>query len=100
MTVMLLSQRTVPALAALMLSLAPHGTEARQTKDAAGPAALTPGSVALLANQLDAAALEQLRAALVHQDPTVRAVAARVAGVARVAALLADLRGALAREPR
>ena len=36
MTVMLLSQRIVPALAALMLSVAPNGIEARQTKDAAG----------------------------------------------------------------
>ncbi len=47
---------------------------------------------------MDAAALEQLRAALIHQDPTVRAVAARIAGVGRVPALLTDLRGALARE--
>jgi hypothetical protein len=39
----------------------------------------TPGSVALLANRSDAATLEQLRIALSHADPVVRAVAARVA---------------------
>jgi TonB family protein len=98
MTVMRVSLRIVPVAAALMVSVAVHGFEAHQTKDAADAAAVTPGSVALLANQLDAAALEQLRAALVHQDATVRAVAARVAGVARAVGLLTDLRGALARE--
>ena len=101
MTAVRVSRCLVTAVAALLLSMAPGGIGAeppRQTSSTPNSPPLTPGTVALLANQLDAAAIEQLRAALVHQDPTVRAVAARVAGVAKVGALIADLRGALARE--
>ena len=87
MPVMRLSQRIVLVAAAVLLSVARPGIEARQARDAPGSLALTPGTVALLANQLNAAAVPVLRAALVHQDPTVRAVAARVAGVAKAADL-------------
>ncbi len=59
---------------------------------------MTPGSVALLGNAGDAAAAEQLRTALLHQDATVRAVAARVAGIGRARGLAIHLKAALAKE--
>jgi hypothetical protein len=52
-------------------------------QSSAPPASLTPGGVALLANSGDAGAVEQLRTALTHKDPTVRAVGARVVGIAK-----------------
>ena len=59
---------------------------------------LTPGRVALLANKLDADALDRLRTALADSDPFVRTVAARVSGIARIADLATAVADALGRE--
>lgn len=59
---------------------------------------VTPGSVALLANRLDASTVEELRAHLAHEDPVIRAVAARIAGVAKVSGLAPAVGAALERE--
>jgi TonB family protein len=58
-------------------------------------ASLTPGAVALLANSGDSAAVERAVAALSHDDPTVRAVAARVLGIGRVRGAIPKLRSTL-----
>jgi len=67
-----------------------------QVRPASG--AQTPGSVALLADRSDAGTLEQLRIALSHADPVVRAVAARVAGVSRLIDLAPAIGAALGQE--
>ena len=83
---------TVAALAAY-LAFAPCAAEQPPP-----PASLTPGRVALLGNKLDDEAIGRLRAGLSDPDPLVRAVAARVAGIARVTALPPAVADALGRE--
>ena len=66
---------------------------------AAQPATpLTAASVALLANNFDAPAIETVRTAISSADPSVRAVAARLAGVMGTVALTGTIWSALERE--
>ncbi len=60
--------------------------------------ALTAASVALLANNFDAAAAETVRRAITSADPSVRAVGARVAGALNAVALAGAIGSALERE--
>jgi len=82
---------------AAIVILTANAAAARQSAPAPA-AAVTPGSVALLANTGDAAAVEQIRTALSHADATVRAVAARVAAIGRIRGLSWHVRNALKNE--
>jgi TonB family protein len=82
----------------LLLGVLPIRAEAAQQPPTSSSSLLTAGAVALLGNDLDEEAVQRLRIAMTHEDPIVRAVAARVAGNAKVSALAADVAAALERE--
>lgn len=75
-----------------------YGRLGAQATPQATATPLTPAAVALLGNRLDVPALEQLRTAIAHDNPDVRAVAARVAGIAKAVALAPHVTAALERE--
>ena len=82
------------ALVAAWATISPSSTSAQPTA-APGAEPLTPGAVALLAGRPDGGSLSKLRTALTHDDPTVRAIAARIAGIQKMGTLAADLARAL-----
>src|SRR5262245_6529800 len=91
------------AVSALVISMAGAASTNEPLPGRSGPqtpssASLTPGSVALLADRLDDAGLSVLRSALWTGDATIRAVAARVAGIERRVDLIPALTEALSRE--
>lgn len=88
----------VTPLVAVSAAAQQPGTRA-SAQSAASGASLTPGNIALLAaGEIDLQALQQLRDALGHQDPSVRAVASRIAAVSKLAGLAPAISLALARE--
>ena len=99
-----MSRKAVALSAATVIAIVSHGTRVdafdgpAQTPAPPKTAEVTAGSVALLVNQRDSDTLDRLRAAIGHDDPVVRAVAARVAGVTAAAALFGAVSAALQRE--
>ena len=71
------------AVLAAMIALSSSETRAQATRAPVGELQ-TPASVALLAGRLDAVSVTNLRAALTHQDATVRAIAALIAGIQKM----------------
>ena len=82
------------ALVAAWTTLSTSHTSA-QPIGTPGAEPLTPASVALLAGRVDPGSIAKLRAAVTHESPTVRAIAARIAGIQRMGIVAPDLARAL-----
>lgn len=88
----------VLAVAAALVLAGLVTIEAGQATSSGDAPPLTPGAVALIASNLTPDNLQRLRAALTHDDPVVRALAARAAAVVRLRTAAEALTVALERE--
>ena len=85
-------------LVAASLSLATARVHAQPSGAGVAPL-LTPASVALLAGRTDAESAAKLRTALAHENPTVRAIATRIAGVQKMPAMAPEIARVFEGEP-